>query len=146
MEEGLKKTLLKAVEQEPLAKTMGIKLIDLDLGYSKVEMTYHPESMDNIYQRAHGGAIYSLIDEAFETACQTHGTIAVALNINVSYISSPEPGSKLYAEASETSRTKRIAHYDIKVVDQNDHLIATCKSVAFRTGKPIPFYEGSSTQ
>ncbi|MCU0598685.1 MAG: PaaI family thioesterase [Desulfobacterales bacterium] len=139
MDEQLRKAIYKAVETEPFARKMGMKLVDLKLGYSKVDMLYRPDAMDNIYQRAHGGAIYSLIDEAFETSCQTHGDIAVALNVNVSYISSPEPGVLLSAVSQETSKTKKIAHYNIQVTDGNGKLIATCNCIAYRTGKPIPF-------
>jgi acyl-CoA thioesterase len=140
MDEQLKKAIYKAVETEPFAQKMGMKLVELDLGYSKVEMDYRPDVMDNIYQRAHGGAIYSLIDEAFETSCQTHGDIAVALNVNVSYIASPEPGARLCAVSRETSKSKRIAHYSISVTDEKGSLIAACNCIAFRTGKPIPFH------
>lgn len=143
MDEKLKKAIYKAAQNEPFAKTLGMTLVDLALGYSRVEMTYHADKMDNIYQRAHGGAIYSLIDEAFETSCQTHGDIAVALNVNVSYTASPEPGARLTAEAKEISRSKKIANYDISVTDDAGRLIATAKTIAFRTGKPIPFYECS---
>ncbi len=107
MDDKLKKAIFNAVENEPFAQRLGIKLVDLALGYSKVEMTYLPDEMDNIYQRAHGGAIYSLIDEAFETSCQTHGTVAVALNVNVSYTASPKPGAHLTAEAREIIRSKK---------------------------------------
>jgi len=141
MDEKLGEAIYKAVENEPYAKKLGMKLVELALGYSKVEMKYRPDAIDNIYQRAHGGAIYSLIDEAFETSCQTHGDIAVALNVNVSYISSPEPGARLTAVSKEASKTKKIAHYDISVTDENGNLIAACKCIAFRTGKPIPFYQ-----
>ena len=143
MDEKLKKAIYKAARNEPFAKNLGMTLVDLALGYSKVEMTYHPDKMDNIYQRAHGGAIYSLIDEAFETSCQTHGNIAVALNVNVSYTASPEPGARLTAEAREITRSKKIAHYDISVTDDAGQLIATARTIAFRTGKPIPFYDKS---
>ena len=141
MDEKLKKAIFNAVENEPFAQRRGIKLVDLALGYSKVEMTYLPDKMDNIYQRAHGGAIYSLIDEAFETSCQTHGTVAVALNVNVSYTASPKPGALLTAEAREITRSKKIAHYDISVTDDDGNLIASSKTIAYRTGKPIPFYK-----
>ena len=116
-----------------------MELVALDLGYSVVEMTYDPATMNNIYDRAHGGAIYALIDEAFETSCQTHGSVAVALNVNVTYVSSPEAGVRLQAEAKEVSLTKKTAGYDIKVKDQKGQVIATCQALAFRTGKPIPF-------
>jgi acyl-CoA thioesterase len=102
-------------------------------------MTYDPDKADNIYQRAHGGAVYGLIDEAFETAGQTDGTIAVAMNVNVSYVASPEKNSRLTAEARRISRTKKTAGYDIKVRDEKGNLIAICHALAYRTGKPIPF-------
>ncbi len=140
MDKTLKQAIYQAVENEPYAQKMNMRLVALDLGYSKVEMDYRPEIMDNIYQRAHGGAIYSLIDEAFETSCQTHGDIAVALNVNVSYIASPEPGVRLTAVSRETSKSKKIAHYTISVTDEKGNLIATCNCIAFRTGKPIPFH------
>ena len=104
-----------------------------------VEMTYEPEEMNNLFARAHGGAIFSLIDEAFQIACQTHGSIAVALNVNVTYISSPNETTRLRATAAEISKTRKTANYDIRVLDSTDRLIATCQALAYRTGKPLPF-------
>ena len=85
------------------------------------------------------GAIFGLIDEAFETAGQTDGTIAVALNVNVTYVSSPEAGKRLRATAQRISRTKKTASYEIKVMDMDGNMIASCQALAYRTGKPIPF-------
>ena len=106
MDQKIKNAIESAVKNEPLARTFKIQLVKLDTGISAVEMIYEPDRMNNIYDRAHGGAIFALIDEAFETACQTHGTIAVALNVNVTYIASPHPGAKLFAEAKEIHKTK----------------------------------------
>jgi acyl-CoA thioesterase len=139
MDQKVKNAIFRAVEKEPFATALKVNLIELELGYSKVEMKYDPTNMNNIYERAHGGALFALIDEAFETASQTDGTIAVALNVNVTYVSSPQPGVKLRAEARRISQTKKTAGYDIKVSDENNQLIATCSALAYRTGKPIPF-------
>ena len=139
MDQKVKNAIYGAVEDEPFAKAMRISLVELELGYSVVEMDYDPEKMNNIYARAHGGAVFALIDEAFETAGQTDGTIAVALNVNVTYVSSPEPGVRLRAEAKRVSQTKKTASYDIRVSAKGGSLIATCSALAFRTGKPIPF-------
>ena len=139
MDQKVKKAIFQAVKNEPFARAMNMELVELDLGHSVVQMTYEPEKMNNIYDRAHGGAIYALIDEAFETAGQTDGTIAVALNVNVTYVSSPEPGQRLQAEARRVSQTRKTASYDIKVTDQNGQVIALCQALTFRTGKPIPF-------
>lgn len=139
MDERVGAAIREAVDREPFARQFGIELAFLDDGRSRVEMVYDPARQDNIYGRAHGGALFGLIDEAFETAAQTDGTIAVAMNVNVTYIASPEPGSRLSAEAREVSRTKRTATYDIRLADDRGRLIAVCQALAFRTGKPIPF-------
>ena len=139
LDQKIKEAIYRAVQQEPFARALNMELVTLEHGYSTVEMTYDPAAMNNIYARAHGGAIFSLIDEAFETASQTHGTIAVALNVNVNYIASPQPGARLRAEAREVSRTKKTATYDIKVTEKDGGVIATCHALAFCTGKPIPF-------
>ena len=139
MDPQIKRAIEAAVKKEALAKTFNMELVELDTGYSVVEMNYTPQLMSNIYERAHGGAIFALIDEAFETASQTDGTIAVALNVNVTYVSSPEPGVCLRSVAQKVSQTKKTASYDIRVTDGNDNLIANCSALAYRTGKPIPF-------
>lgn len=139
MDQNVRKAIFDRVENEPFARALGIRLLELDPGHSAVEMAYNPEVMNNIYNRAHGGAIFGLIDEAFETVAQTDGTIAVALNVNVTYVASPENGARLKAEAREVSRTKKTASYDIRVTDQNCRIIATCQALAYRTGKAIPF-------
>jgi acyl-CoA thioesterase len=139
MDQKVRNAIFSAVKKEPFAKAMEMNLIELALGYSLAEMKYDPANMNNIYERAHGGALFALIDEAFETASQTDGTVAVALNVNVTYVSSPQAGVKLRAVAKRVSQTKKTASYDIKVSDENDNLIATCSALAYRTGKPIPF-------
>jgi acyl-CoA thioesterase len=139
MEQKVKKAIEQAVKNEPFAQALNLELVELETGHSVVHMIYEPEKMNNIYDRAHGGALYALIDEAFETAGQTDGTVAVALNVNVTYVSSPKPGLQLRAEANRVSQTRKTASYDIKVTDQNGELIALCQALAFDTAKPIPF-------
>jgi acyl-CoA thioesterase len=141
MDNKVKEAIYRAVAREPFAQALKMELVALEEGFSAVEMTYEPAGMDNIYGRAHGGAIFALIDEAFETVGQTDGTVAVALNVNVSYVASPEAGAVLRAEAREVSRTKRTAGYAIRVTERDGRLIATCQALAYRTGKPIPFLE-----
>ncbi len=139
MDQKVKKAIEQAVKKEPFARALNMELIELDKGHSVVHMAYEPDKMNNIYDRAHGGALFALIDEAFETAGQTDGTVAVALNVNVTYVSSPKPGLQLRAEANRVSQTRKTASYDIKVTDENGELIALCQALAFDTGKRIPF-------
>ena len=89
MDEKVKEAIERAVKRETFAQALNMELVELDDGHSVVKMIYDPKRMGNMYDRAHGGALFGLIDEAFETAGQTKGTIAVALNVNVTYVASP---------------------------------------------------------
>ena len=109
MDEKIRQAIADAVKRETFAQALNMKLVELEDGHSVVEMVYDPETMDNMYNRAHGGALFGLIDEAFETAAQTKGTIAVALNVNITYVTSPQPGSTLRAEAIQVSQTKPVS-------------------------------------
>ena len=140
MDERVREAIFQQLEKEPFGQKFGLRLIELDEGYSKVEMNFTPD-MVNILGIAHGGALFAITDEAFETASNSHGTMAVALNMNITYISSPAKGCRLFAEAKEMSLTNKTASYDIKVVDDQNKLIASSQALVYRTGKPLPFLE-----
>ncbi len=138
MDQRVRKAIFERVEREPFARKFGLRLVALEEGYSRVEMLVDGE-MENIFGMAHGGALFALIDEAFETASNSHGTVAVALNMNVSYMAPAKPGDELAAEAREYSRTRSTANYDIKVHDATGRLIAACNALVYRKGTPLPF-------
>lgn len=144
MDETIREAILRQVEKEPFAQKFGLKLLALDTGYSLVEMRVNRE-MENILGITHGGALFALMDEAFETASNSHGTVAVALSMTVSYIAAPAPESRLTAEAREFSRTRKTANYDIRVHDEQGRLIAACQALVYRKGIALPFLEGTSS-
>lgn len=147
MDERVREAILERVRNEPFGRKFGLQLLEIEEGYSKVEMVYTAD-MENMLGMAHGGAIFALIDEAFETASNSHGTVAVALNLSVTFIASPSKGSKLIAVAREISRTAKTANYEIKVTDDHDNLVATCLALVYRKGVPLPFLreEGSEAK
>ena len=140
MEDNVRQAIFRKVKEEPFARKLNLDLIELNDGYSVVEMTF-TEDLKNIFGMAHGGAIFGLIDEAFETAANSHGTIAVALNMNITYMNSPTPGARLRAEAKELNITPRTASYDIKVTDEKQTLIASCQALVYRKKQGLPFLE-----
>jgi acyl-CoA thioesterase len=143
MDEKTRQAIFREVEREPFAQKFGLRLVDLEEGYSLVEMAV-TNDMENILGMTHGGALFALIDEAFETASNSHGTVAVALSMTVNYIAPPMAGCKLTAEAKEISRTRKTANYDIKVRDEQGQLIASCQALVYRKGTVLPFLEGDS--
>lgn len=132
--------LVAQAKAEPYAKTLGIEPLEVKKGYAKVRMKILP-SFCNIFGSCHGGAIFSLMDEAFQLACNSHGTLAVALHVGISYHAPPPVGSKLVAEAKEVHLGRRTGNYFIEVRDEKGQLIASCQALAYRKGTTLPFLE-----
>jgi acyl-CoA thioesterase len=102
-------------------------------------MRARPE-IENIFGAVHGGALFALVDEAFQLACNTHGILSVALNVSITYVAAPSSGALLEARAEEIHKTNRTASYycDIREAD-GGKLICTAQALAYRTGKEIDF-------
>jgi acyl-CoA thioesterase len=86
----------------------------------------------------HGGAIVTLADFAFAAACNSHGTVAVAININSSFYKATRPGDVLTAEASEDTRNPKLGSYAIRVTDGEGDLVAGFQAMAYRKKNPLP--------
>jgi acyl-CoA thioesterase len=140
MDEKVKQAIFNRLQKEPYGKKLGLKLLHLQEGCASVEMRF-TEDLQNMFGMAHGGAIFSLMDAAFEVASNSHGTMAVALNMNINYLSSPAKGALLTAEAREINKTRRTATYDIRATDDTGKLLATCQALVYRLDKPLPFLE-----
>lgn len=140
MDEKIRNAIFEQIQKEPFSEKFGIKLIDVQDGCAMVEMPF-TEDMENMFGMAHGGAIFSLVDAAFEVASNSHGTMAVALSMNINYLASPGKGALLTAEAREINKTKRTAAYDIRATDDSGKLLATCQALVYRLDKPLPFLE-----
>jgi len=132
--------ILERTQHEPYIRKLGIQVKKIEPGYALVEMKF-TEDMLNLLGTMHGGAIFSLIDEAFELASNSYGTIAVALNMNITYFAAPERNATLQAEAKEVNRTHRTGTYQILVTDDKGRQIALCQALAYRKKEPLSFLE-----
>jgi acyl-CoA thioesterase len=138
MDEKVRSSIIRSVKKEGYSKKAGIRLLDLAPGYALVEMV--PGAGDlNIFGMVHGGAIFSLADEAFQISCNTHGTVAVALSVNIVYHRPPKKGVALRAESKEISASRKTATYDIRIFDDERDPVATCQAVAYRKKEKLPF-------
>ncbi len=138
MSQKVKDILRQKVEDEPFARKLGISLVTVEAGHAVVEME-STEDKRNILDMTHGGAIFSLIDEAFEISSNSHGTVAVALNMNVTYHHAPAQDSLLRAESREIHRSRKTATYKIEVTDSANNLIASCSALVYRKQQMLPF-------
>ena len=115
---------------------LGIEVIEIKEGYSKVKMTVRKE-MINGFGIVHGGIAFSLSDSAFALACNNRNNLSVALDTAITFTKPVHVGDVLTAEAKEIHNGKSTGLYHITVTNQNDHIVAFFKGTCFRTTKPL---------
>jgi acyl-CoA thioesterase len=123
---------------EPYARIFGIEIVELEAGRALLQMKTS-QSMNNLFGMIHGAAIYSLLDAAFELAVNSHGTVAVALSVNVNYLNAALPGETLQAEARETNQSRKISACEIRVTGKDARLVASAQALAYRKKDRLPF-------
>ncbi len=128
------------VASQKLAQSMGLELEEVSPGRARVTMTCRPE-MANILGMVHGAALFALMDEAFQAAVNSHGTVAVALNLNLTFHQAPKMGDRLTALAQEIHSGRRIITCRIEVTDPQGGLVASCQALAYRKNQPLTFKE-----
>ncbi len=121
---------------DPFARHLGIELLDLQPGRSRLAMTLLPH-MNNFNGLAHGGAVFALADAAFAAASNAHGTVALALTMSIQFLDAPSPGVRLIAEAREVRLGRRTGFYEISVAEENGREVARCQGVAHRRPDPL---------
>lgn len=130
----------EATRHEPYARKLGMECVAAGPGCSRVEMTVTGE-MCNLFGTVHGGAVFSLADEAFQIACNARGESAFALNVSVTYVAASFPGDRLVAEARELAATRRTASYEVRVTRPGGEVVAVAQALAYRKGGTPPFLE-----
>lgn len=126
----------KMMDHDLFSQWLGIKLLDLKEGYSKVEMLVR-EEMINGFGTVHGGVPFSLADSAFAFACNNRNNLSVALDVTISFTKAVHVGDTLVAEANEVHNGRSTGVYLITVTNQNNEQVALFKGTCFRTGKNL---------
>lgn len=130
-------SLFEHLASEPFARQMGIAIDEIRPGYARVSLTL-ADWMTNVHGTAHGGMIFGLADVAFAAASNSHGTTAVALNMDIQYLSAGHPGQRLVAEAAEIDLTRRTALYRITVSDEETgKQVAALHARVYRLDRPV---------
>ena len=120
------------IRNDAFANHLGAAVQIVAPGHSRVSLTID-DTMTNFHGSTHGGVIFAISDMAFAAACNSHGKVAVALNISISFLNPSYSGDHLVAEAKEVHRSRRTAMYDITVHNgDTGQLIAKSQDQAFR--------------
>src|SRR3954468_21501154 len=98
------------MQHDLFSQWLGIKLLEIREGYSKIQMTLRNE-MINGFHVIHGGIAFSLADSAFAFACNNRNNLSLALDTNISFTKTTKPGDVLTAEAKELHNGKSTGLY-----------------------------------
>jgi acyl-CoA thioesterase len=124
------------MEHDLFSQWLGISIIEIREGCSKIKMTVRPE-MINGFGIVHGGIAFSFADSAFAFACNNRNNLSVALDTSINFIKPVHVGDVLIGEATEIHNGRTTGLYHIEIKNQNDHVVALFKGTCFRTGKPL---------
>ncbi len=118
-------------KNDRFADHVGIELLEVSKGRAKAKMQIKEHHLNGV-NIAHGGAIFSLADLAFAVASNSHKTVALSINVSISYLKASVAGDTLIAEANEVSLNPKLATYEVRVTDEVNDIIAIFLGTVYR--------------
>jgi uncharacterized protein (TIGR00369 family) len=123
--------ILAFEKQMPVNKLLGLKIIELEDGYTKIHIPFKNDFIgDFIQKRWHGGIQASIADSAGGIVALT--TISdmsekvSTIDMRIDYLHGSEP-KDFYAEARIIKNGKRIVKADIKLYHEESKIIAIAR-------------------
>jgi len=112
------------------AALTGVEILEAKKGYCKACLKISEKHLNaaNVVQ---GGAIFTLADLAFAVASNSHGQLALAVNVNITFLKGVSSGT-LYATATEFDDPKKLGAYDVTVTTENDEMVARFNGLVYR--------------
>jgi len=82
----------------------------------------------------HGSTVFALADIVFAAASNSHGPLALALNVSINFVKATSAGAVLTAVAREENLTRRTGLYRLEVRDEKGDLVALAEGLAYVKG------------
>jgi len=118
------------VENDQFARHLSVEMLEYAKGKASARMVIKDHHL-NSAGTVHGGAIFGLADAVFSAASNSHGTLAMAINVSISYFKAVSSGT-LTATAEEVSINPKLATYLIPVFDDQGNKIALFQGTVYR--------------
>ena len=129
------KSLERYFKNDKFAERANIELLSVSPGRATAKMALSANHL-NGYGTVQGGAIFTLADLAFAAASNSYGTVAVGIQVSISYMKAAKAGT-LWAEARENSKNHRLGSYTVEVKDDAGELVALFQGMAYRKQERI---------
>jgi acyl-CoA thioesterase len=124
------------MKDDLFSQWLGIAVIEISEGYSKIQMTIRPEMMNGL-GIVHGGIAFSLADSCFAFACNNRNNLSVALDTSINFTKPVHIGDVLIAETKELHNGRSTGLYHITITNQENMVVALFKGTCFRTNKKL---------
>jgi len=124
-------------QNDRFAVTTGVQLLEAGKGSCKASLKIEDRHL-NAAGVVQGGAIFTLADFAFAVAANSRGQLALAINVNISFLCGKSEGT-LYATATEVAEPRRIGAYDVLITDEQGTVIARFNGLVYRKNEHHPF-------
>jgi len=121
--------------EDLFARHNGMELLEVKPGWAKVCMRIEPYHFNGA-RTVHGGAIFTLADFAFAVASNSHGSLAMGINVSISYVKAVTGGT-LHAEAVEQTRNPKLASYTVRITDDDSAVVAIFQGMVYRKKESI---------
>ena len=112
----------RCLKNDRFAERANVELLTVSPGHATAKMVLQTHHLNGL-GTAQGGAIFTLADFAFAAACNSHGTVSVALNVSITFMKAATTGT-LWAEAREVSKNFKVGSYAVEVKDDQGELVA----------------------
>lgn len=120
---------------DAFTRLLGLNVEASDTGYCRLTFRV-TKDMLNGFGVVHGGVLFSAADSAFAFACNSNGTVTLALEASIHFTQSCREGDVLTVEAREVHAGNRIGVFDVRTRNQAGELVSLFKGTAYKTSTP----------
>lgn len=124
------------IASDSFARSLGVQFLEIRPGYARVSVKVR-DDMVNFNGLTHGAVVFAVADVAFSAASNSHGQVAVALNVNITFLKATASGARLTATAVEEKLTRKTGLYRITVEDEEGDLVAVFEGLVYRKDSPV---------
>jgi acyl-CoA thioesterase len=123
------KTIFERINSgDAFARLTGMKLVEVQTGFARASLDI-TDDMLNVYQMAHGGAVFALADLVCEAASNSFGEMAVAVQTNIHFLSAGKSGDVLTATAKATNRSASLGVFEFEIRNHRGQLLSSGQQI-----------------
>lgn len=112
------------------SRVIGVYILEQGYGHCKVRMDIKKEHMNPIGS-VHGGALFTMADEACGIAASTTGGVCTTVDSHIEFLNAAIGVKYLTAEAKPKKIGKKIRSFVVEIKDEKERLIATADFIFF---------------